>query len=85
MISKTTIDRWNRKTASNSNIFRIKIHNFRHSYITMMFNEGIAPKIIQKQVGHSSISTTLDIYTHLKEEKRKKEILNTLDNLEKSV
>lgn len=82
MISQTTVDRWNREAAQKSNLFRIKIHAFRHSYITMMILKGIEPKILQKQVGHSSISTTLDIYTHISEEIQKKKVLNIFDEEE---
>lgn len=39
-------------------------HCLRHTYATMMFENGYDAVTIQKQLGHKSISTTLDIYTH---------------------
>lgn len=37
----------------------------RHNYITMCWENGIDPYITMKLVGHASIKTTMDIYTHL--------------------
>lgn len=42
-------------------------HTMRHNYITMCWENGIDPFITMKLVGHESIQTTLDIYTHLTE------------------
>ncbi len=43
---------------------RVRFHDLRHSYATMMLNHGINPKIVQSVLGHSSVSVTLDIYSH---------------------
>ena len=40
-------------------------HIFRHTYATMLFYAGIDIKTAQYLLGHSSITMTLDIYTHL--------------------
>ena len=40
------------------------VHDLRHTYCTRLSEEGISPFVIQKLVGHSSISTT-ERYTHL--------------------
>lgn len=42
-------------------------HQLRHSYQTMLFDAGIDVKTAQKWLGHADIKTTLDIYTHLSE------------------
>lgn len=39
-------------------------HCLRHTYATMMFRQGFDAVTLQKQLGHSSIEVTLDIYTH---------------------
>lgn len=41
------------------------IHQFRHSFITLMYNSGIDVKSAQGIAGHSKVDTMLDIYTHL--------------------
>ncbi len=40
-------------------------HNLRHTHATILFQEGIHPKIVQERLGHSNIATTLDIYSHM--------------------
>jgi site-specific recombinase XerD len=45
-------------------IKNVSIHNLRHSYATHLLEVGIDIRIIQKYLGHKSISSTM-IYTHL--------------------
>ncbi|MBO7669697.1 MAG: tyrosine-type recombinase/integrase, partial [Oscillospiraceae bacterium] len=40
-------------------------HALRHNYITMCWEAGLDPYTTMRLVGHSSIKTTMDIYTHL--------------------
>lgn len=42
-------------------------HVLRHNYITMCWEHGLDPYETMKLVGHTSIKTTMDIYTHLSE------------------
>jgi len=44
---------------------RIKFHGLRHSFASMLIEQGEHPKYIQTQMGHSSINVTMDIYGHL--------------------
>lgn len=40
-------------------------HDLRHTYATMMLEMDVHLTIVQKQLGHSSIQVTSDIYSHL--------------------
>jgi len=73
-IPETNIRRANIKHALNADLHVIKIHGFRHSYITMLYNKNVDPLTTKDQVGHSSIKTTLDIYTKLDNTQRKSNI-----------
>lgn len=42
-------------------------HCLRHNYVTMCWENGIDVYTASKLVGHKSIKTTMDIYTHLSE------------------
>ena len=55
-------------------------HSIRHSYATRLFELDIPIKTVQSLMGHSNMSTTMDIYTHVMKDK-KLEILDKLDNL----
>ena len=47
---------------------KITAHQIRHGYATALFEAGIEAKIAQKLLGHAQIATTMDIYTHVREE-----------------
>lgn len=57
----------------------IRFHDLRHSCATMLHNAGLDMKEIQQWLGHSTINTTMDTYTHLSN----KNILKTGKILEK--
>ena len=42
----------------------IRLHDLRHIHATMLLKAGVHPKVVQERLGHSSITTTLDIYSH---------------------
>ncbi len=43
----------------------ITLHGLRHAHATIMLQQNVHPKIVQERLGHSTISTTLDIYSHV--------------------
>lgn len=49
-------------------------HMFRHTFATRCFECGIEPKVVQMLMGHSSITTTMNIYVHVMKEKQLSEI-----------
>ena len=55
-------------------------HAFRHTFATKCFEKKIDPVVIQRIMGHSSYSTTLE-YTHIMEMKLNEEISKTEDFL----
>ena len=43
----------------------MRFHDLRHSCASLLLAEGVHPKVVQEMLGHSSISVTLDIYSHV--------------------
>ena len=43
----------------------IRLHDARHSHATLMLKQGVHPKVVQERLGHATISTTLDLYSHV--------------------
>lgn len=58
----------------------LEIHELRHTAASLMINQGADPKLIQTQLGHSSISITYDFYGHLFPD-RLDELASRLDEL----
>ncbi len=44
---------------------RVRFHDLRHTYASLLIQAGEHPKAIQQALGHASIQTTLDRYGHL--------------------
>jgi integrase len=44
---------------------RIRFHDLRHTHATHLLAAGVHPKIAQERLGHSTISITLDLYSHV--------------------
>lgn len=43
----------------------VKFHDLRHTHATLLLQEGVNPKVVQERLGHSTISMTLDTYSHV--------------------
>lgn len=41
------------------------LHELRHTYLTLLAESGVHPKVMQELAGHSSSRITMDIYTHV--------------------
>jgi integrase len=48
-----------------SGLPEIRFHDLRHSSATLLLSLGVHPKVVQEILGHSQISMTLDIYSHV--------------------
>lgn len=44
-------------------------HTFRHTFATRCFENGVDGKVVQEFLGHASLKMTMDLYTHVTEEK----------------
>lgn len=62
------------KTAKSLGMEKLSPHALRHSFATRGLEADISLKAMQELLGHSSITITGDIYTHILKDQRKKEI-----------
>ncbi|WP_097014944.1 site-specific integrase [Anaerocolumna aminovalerica] len=49
-------------------------HAFRHTFCSRCFEREMNPKVVQGLMGHQHLSTTMDIYTHVTDDKNDEEI-----------
>ena len=43
----------------------MRFHDLRHSAATLLLAQGVHPKVVQERLGHSTITVTMDIYSHV--------------------
>lgn len=53
---------------------KIRFHDLRHTYATLMIAGGVGAKVLQELLGHSRVGITLDIYTHTLREQKKEAV-----------
>jgi integrase len=44
---------------------KVRFHDLRHSHATQLLAAGVHPKIVQERLGHSTITVTMDLYSHV--------------------
>lgn len=53
------------KAVERAGVPKIRLHDTRHTMATLALEAGVHPKVVQEQLGHSTISVTLDTYSHV--------------------
>ncbi|MFG2364404.1 tyrosine-type recombinase/integrase [Streptomyces mirabilis] len=52
-------------TAQSASLHVIRLHDARHGTATLLTAAGVAPRVVMEILGHSQISITMDVYTHV--------------------
>lgn len=63
--SDETIRRRKNEACDKANLRRIRIHDFRHSHASFLFNNGIDITVVSKRLGHADIGITMKTYIHM--------------------
>ena len=53
------------KIVVENNLPHLTLHGFRHAHATLILSAGVHPKVVSERLGHSNVSITLDVYSHL--------------------
>jgi integrase len=59
-----TITRRFNRLVDKADVPRIRLHDVRHTYVTLCLDAGIDMKLISDRIGHANMNVTLQIYTH---------------------
>ena len=44
---------------------RVRFHDLRHTFASLMLMAGVHPKIVSEALGHASVAFTMDTYSHI--------------------
>ena len=53
------------KLLKEAGLPHLRFHDLRHSAATILLSMGVHAKVVQELLGHSNISMTMDIYSHV--------------------
>lgn len=62
------------KICEKAGINKFSMHVLRHTFATRCIEGGMMPKTLQKILGHSNIGITMNLYVHITEDEKQKEI-----------
>ena len=74
LTKNTTYDSHIRKIAAKAGIETFSMHTFRHTFATRCIEAGMKPKTLQQILGHSNINITMNLYVHVTDDEKKREM-----------
>lgn len=66
------ITKWFNRFLKRHKLKHMRFHDLRHTHATLLISNGVNMKVVSSRLGHSSINTTLNLYTHTLSEDDKK-------------
>lgn len=82
-MSPHTVNKYFREAIKKAGVPMIHIHDLRHSHASYLLSSGVPITAISKRLGHSSITITMNVYSHQMkrdEDKVLDALLNVLSN-----
>ncbi|MEV6292402.1 tyrosine-type recombinase/integrase [Streptomyces sp. NPDC051896] len=68
------------RVAESAGLRVIRLHDARHGTATLLTASGVAPRVVMETLGHSQISITMDVYTHVVQDTQR-EAMSHMDRL----
>ncbi len=53
------------RLAKQAGLERVRFHDLRHTFASLMLMRGAKPKVISEALGHASVGFTMDVYSHI--------------------
>ena len=57
-----------KRMAKRAGFANVRLHDTRHAHATILLGTKVHPKVVQERLGHSTIATTMSIYSHVMRE-----------------
>jgi len=53
------------KIVKRAGLKHFRLHDGRHTHASLLLKQNVHPEVVQERLGHATISTTLDLYSHV--------------------
>ena len=53
------------KMVKRAGLKHFRLHDGRHTHASLLLKQNVHPKVVQERLGHATISTTVDLYSHV--------------------
>lgn len=64
MIPDSVTQAWKR-IVRRCGLTGVRLHDARHAHASVLLKAGVHPAVVAERLGHASVTTTLDIYSHV--------------------
>ena len=54
-----------REAVNRTSLPVIRLHDLRHTWATRALEAGVSPRVVADQLGHATVTITLDVYSHV--------------------
>lgn len=65
ILNPDDLRKWFQGNLVKAGLPSMRFHDLRHSAATLLLEMGVHVKVVSELLGHSTITTTLDIYSHV--------------------
>jgi len=65
ILDQSKVNKLYKKCLNKAGLPNLRFHDLRPTAASLMLQQGIHPKVVQKRLGHSDISLTLNTYSHV--------------------
>lgn len=65
VIPQQTVARWHTNFCKTHNLPECRLHDLRHSCVTILLEAGVDIMVISEMLGHKTVRTTQDVYAHI--------------------
>ena len=54
-----------KKVVTTFGVPKLTLHGLWHTHATILLEQDVNPKVVSERLGHDSVATTMDIYSHV--------------------
>ena len=80
-MSGSTVVSWTRRFTERVGVVNLGMHALRHTSATILISSGVDIKTVSMRLGHADTTTTLNIYTHMLQDKEQEAAIKIGDYL----